>query len=184
MPTCKLCGIYFKNLLKIDGKIKRLQARKYCLQCSPYRQGNNKDLTKQPFDFKCSKCLIIKSSDNYYGKSKVCRLCHTIKSNERKRAFKAMLVNENGGGCLLCGYAKCFGALSFHHVHKNTKDFCIADVGCLMSEKSVERVRQEIKKCVLLCANCHQELHAGLVKLPENCLGMDIKIPDVLYAIC
>jgi len=66
-----------------------------------------------------------------------------------------------GGSCQACGYNRCIGALHFHHIDPNEKDFSIGQKNYLGWEK----VRKELKKCVMLCANCHAEVHAGILDL-------------------
>lgn len=55
-------------------------------------------------------------------------------------------------GCAICGYKKCVSALEFHH--EGDKEFCI---GC--GEYGFKKLKEEIEKCEVLCANCHRELH-------------------------
>jgi hypothetical protein len=71
-------------------------------------------------------------------------------------------VREAGGRCHLCGYDRWVGALQFHHLHGEHKEFGLADRGLT---RSLEAVRAEASKCVLLCANCHSEVEAGMVKV-------------------
>lgn len=63
--------------------------------------------------------------------------------------------------CVACGYDKCKQALDLHHTNGDTKLF---DVSQMASNRkvTVEMVIAEIKKCVVLCSNCHREYHAGL----------------------
>ena len=63
-----------------------------------------------------------------------------------------------GGKCCLCGYNKCNGALEFHHINPQEKEFGI----CTGVIRALEIELEEIKKCVLVCANCHREIHAGM----------------------
>lgn len=74
-----------------------------------------------------------------------------------------MLVAEAGGQCALCGYDRHHAALQFHHVDPGTKSFGLGVRGIT---RSIEKLRAEATKCVLLCANCHAELEAGAVELP------------------
>ena len=67
---------------------------------------------------------------------------------------KADLVYVMGGKCCLCGYDKCQQALEFHHIDKSTKKYGIASGNCHSWEEDIE----EIKKCALVCSNCHKEL--------------------------
>lgn len=73
-----------------------------------------------------------------------------------------------GGKCILCGYKKCSRALSFHHRDPKKKDFGLADGGIT---RSWEKTRKGIDKCVLLCANCHMEVHDGISQLPSETKG-------------
>ena len=61
-----------------------------------------------------------------------------------------------GGKCVECGYNKCIAALHFHH--REGKDFGIGKKGVT---RSWEKVKAELDRCDLLCANCHAEEHFG-----------------------
>ena len=82
--------------------------------------------------------------------------------DRRRRAIKAIVVKESGGACLICGYDRSVKALQFHHLDPSTKSFGLADGGL---SRSLERVRAEAGKCVLLCANCHAEVEAGIATI-------------------
>jgi DNA invertase Pin-like site-specific DNA recombinase len=71
----------------------------------------------------------------------------------RKRT-KISLVEYKGGKCELCGYNKSVNALQFHHLSPNEKDFTISG-----KSYSFERLKTEVDKCMLVCANCHHEIH-------------------------
>lgn len=74
----------------------------------------------------------------------------------RRSKLREQAVAFKGGRCEICGYSKCIEALDFHHLDSFTKDFTISD-----RMTSFEAIEAELKKCVLLCANCHREVHAG-----------------------
>ena len=74
----------------------------------------------------------------------------TAARQKRKRE----LVYIMGGKCSICGYDKCIAALEFHHVNKSTKNRGLSDGNCYSWEKDVE----EVKKCALVCSNCHKEI--------------------------
>jgi len=74
----------------------------------------------------------------------------------RKRA-KIKLVEYKGGKCKKCGYNKCVDALEFHHLDPNEKDFTIAG-----KSYSFERLKSEADKCIMVCSNCHKEIHYEL----------------------
>jgi hypothetical protein len=92
-----------------------------------------------------------------------CTRCSSAAVSKRRRRVKAILVAEAGGRCALCGYDRCVGALAFHHLDPLTKRFGLAEGGLA---RSLAESRAEVAKCVLLCANCHAEVEAGLTPLP------------------
>jgi transposase len=92
-----------------------------------------------------------------------CKQCRSEAVTRRRRRMKALLVAEAGGACSLCGYARRVWALHFHHVEPSQKRYAINARGAGMA---LARLRAEADKCVLLCANCHAEVEAGLVALP------------------
>lgn len=75
--------------------------------------------------------------------------------NNSRRRLKEKLVEYKGGKCEICGYDKCIAALDFHHLNPNEKDYSI----CNGDYKSFEKVKKEVDKCILVCANCHREIH-------------------------
>ncbi len=91
-----------------------------------------------------------------------CRLCRSAAVDRRRRAVKRILVEEAGGACGLCGYDRYAGALQFHHIVPAEKSFGLSDGGVA---RSLERARREAAKCVLVCANCHAEIEAGLATI-------------------
>jgi len=91
-----------------------------------------------------------------------CKKCRNESVINRRRKLKSILIEELGGKCQICGYKKYQGALQFHHTNPNTKEFGIAESG---NTRSLERLREEAKKCVLVCSNCHAEIEAGLIPL-------------------
>jgi len=92
-----------------------------------------------------------------------CLHCRRQRVKDRRRRVKAILIAEAGGACRLCGYDRSAAALHFHHIDPNQKAFGLALRGIA---RSLERCRAEARKCVLLCANCHAEVEAGLARLP------------------
>ena len=91
-----------------------------------------------------------------------CAKCRAEAVVRRRRNVKRILVEEAGGSCAVCGYRKCFAALEFHHLVPAEKSFALSHRGVA---RSLEKARAEASKCVLLCANCHSEVEAGLVSL-------------------
>jgi hypothetical protein len=90
---------------------------------------------------------------------------YLIKAVQRRREkVRQMAVEYKGSSCEICNYNRCINALEFHHLDPTKKDFGISAKGYA---RSWEKVKSEIKKCVLLCANCHREFHAGMLQLSQ-----------------
>ena len=83
----------------------------------------------------------------------------------RRRKLKRLAVELKGGKCELCGYNKCIWALDFHHIDESKKLFSLSAGGLT---RSWEVIKNEVGKCVLVCANCHREIHAGVVDLQTH----------------
>jgi hypothetical protein len=111
----------------------------------------------------CKKDKIIKEFYDRRGKkggSVYCIECSNNESKNRFRNFKQKCVEYKGGCCEKCGYSKYIGALQFHHLNPIEKDFALSEV---KSHKFNEKIKQELDKCILVCANCHFEIHGSMV---------------------
>lgn len=106
---------------------------------------------------------------------------NTKKRKQAQRLSKKELVKRNQklvqdarlAGCEICGYNKCLVALDFHHKDPKTKDLTIARA---IRHWGTEKLNEEMKKCMILCANCHRELHFN-----QNTAGkvlMDTRLPS------
>ena len=84
---------------------------------------------------------------------------------KRRRKIKTLALEYKGDRCQLCGYSKYQGALDLHHKNPETKSFGIGDKGYT---RSLEKIKAELDKCLLVCANCHRELEAGITQLPNE----------------
>lgn len=78
---------------------------------------------------------------------------------------KQDLVNIYGSQCSLCGYHECIGALEFHHIVPSEKSFSLSTGNC----HSLEEDLKEAEKCLLVCSNCHKEIH-----LSQKWTGIDL----------
>lgn len=87
-----------------------------------------------------------------------CGRCSSEAVSERRRSVKKKLVEEAGGRCSLCGFDGHPAALQFHHIDPATKSFHLSEGGL---SRGIEQSRAEMKKCVLLCANCHAQVEVG-----------------------
>ncbi len=89
--------------------------------------------------------------------------------SKRRKRLREIAREYKGGKCQICGYNKCSRALNFHHIDPSKKNFGLSERGLT---KSWEKIQEEIKKCILVCANCHMELHEGVTQLPLGKRGM------------
>lgn len=83
---------------------------------------------------------------------------------KRADVRKKLLINELGGKCSNCEYNKNYSALHFHHLHNKLFNIDSRSIG----NRSLKSIREELSKCILLCANCHAELHN------PQCLLVDV----------
>lgn len=84
-----------------------------------------------------------------------CKKCNKIRNHNVRRGNKLILINECGGRCIKCNYNKCLNALTFHHINQEDKKFDISD----RLHYKMSMLREEVKKCILVCQNCHSEIH-------------------------
>lgn len=115
----------------------------------------------------CSSCLQEKPLTEYYsngyqpngnqkfkGKCKPCE--NTSRDEYRVNIIKEVLKELNKPyACWRCGYNKNSAALCFHHIDPMKKDIELSQ----MSKTTKAGVKEEIRKCELLCHNCHMEEH-------------------------
>lgn len=106
--------------------------------------------------FGVSDTTVIKHSDRKIVDAKNNAKNYRLK---RRTLLKQKAVVYKGGKCVKCGYEKCNQALEFHHINPIEKDFSIAGNYNI----SWERIKCELDKCILVCSNCHKEIHAGIV---------------------
>lgn len=116
----------------------------------------------------CPRCKTAKPDSEYYVRkdrsgraslSGFCKKCVCEERVERGRKFKQKCVDYKGGKCERCGYDKSNHALDFHHMDPKEKDF---GIGKQRRTKFDDKIKAELDKCMILCANCHREKHAGL----------------------
>lgn len=135
----------------------------------------------------CLQSLSQKDRNNLVGKTRYCEICgqpfeimdngwtrkycyncaphedenmsHSKAVMIKRRAIKKALIDYKGGKCCRCGYDKSLRALEFHHTDPSIKDFGISK--CLT--RSMESLKEEVDKCILVCSNCHAEIHDELI---------------------
>lgn len=165
--------------LKISSKMQQLLKKKSELQALIEQGFTEKELAKY---FDVSLGLIMSAKKKFHLLSHILRkddphnlqsrktegICLSCGKKSKKRhcssctnkrsmiCIKQILVEENGGKCSKCGYDKCQAALDFHHIDPSQKEMNLA---MSASTKNINKKREECRKCVLLCSNCHREEH-------------------------
>lgn len=89
------------------------------------------------------------------------------KEQERRRQDKRGDVIESfkSCGCSVCGYKRCLKAIDFHHVDgEKHKRLHRAGIAAL----NVRQLIEELKRCIVVCANCHREIHAGMTIIKKQ----------------
>lgn len=84
-----------------------------------------------------------------------CKKCNSQYRMERWKSLKHKAVMLLGGKCHTCGYDRNLAALDFHHLDPSEKEGNWSK----LKKRSWDRLVEELKKCVLLCKNCHAEYH-------------------------
>lgn len=93
-----------------------------------------------------------------------CKKCSVEAVQRRREKIKLLAIEYKGGECEICGYKRCVSALEFHHLDPNEKEFGVGEKGYT---RSIETIKKELDKCILVCSNCHREIHAGLIDLDD-----------------
>lgn len=147
---CKKCNDAIPYKVLIDGKMRILSTRKYCLSCHPW-ETNNSGRAAIPGKI-CERCERPVDVRGRY-----CASCIAIMHKQKK---KRLLVEYKGGKCGVCGYDRCISNLTFHHLDPNEKEVTIA---AAITSRSLDYLKKEADKCILLCCRCHGEVHEGLI---------------------
>lgn len=91
-------------------------------------------------------------------------------SSERVKQWRAKtklkMIEAMGGKCQCCGYDKCASALAFHHLDPSIKEHSFGETRA--NPKSWKKITEELRKCILVCHNCHSEIHAGIRDVPAS----------------
>lgn len=110
----------------------------------------------------CACCKELKNISEFNsncrqsdGLQDKCKICFEIWRKKRIDNNKAKSIEYLGGKCVKCGYSKCNAALDFHHLNPKEKENGKMQMTCW----GWKRLKKELDKCILLCANCHREVH-------------------------
>ena len=160
--TCVICG---KEIEAIKS------TKKYCSdECARVARKNR--LKKMPKEERnaglvsereCPICGVFFRPKNGSANQRTC--CYSCMPDGvqlTRGMFLAKIKEARGGQCIRCGYNTTIKALEFHHLDPNKKDFTISN-----DHFKLREAVEESKKCILLCANCHRELHDNLWSIKE-----------------
>jgi len=130
----------------------------------------------------CIKCKTSKILDDFHknksrknGHTNTCKKCrklvHETHYNNNKNKYKENKTNRKlnikkhikdiklKSKCKICEYDTCSEALDFHHI--DNKTMSISDM--VTAGYSLKSIKNEIKKCIILCKNCHTEHHVNKI---------------------
>jgi 5-methylcytosine-specific restriction endonuclease McrA len=83
-----------------------------------------------------------------------------------RKNTKARMVEAMGGKCQICSYDKTHKALEFHHIDPTEKEMAFGETRA--NNVKWAKLVEELRKCILLCSNCHKEVHEGITQLPQK----------------
>jgi hypothetical protein len=129
-----------KELNKNNPKEEKVMPEKECLICGARFRPKNKSANQRS----------------------CCYSCMPDGEQLKRGDFLAKIKENRGGKCQRCGYNTCIKALEFHHLDPSQKDFTISN-----DHFKLKDAIEESKKCILICANCHRELHDNLWNISE-----------------
>lgn len=180
MYKCKFCGQEFDSKQKLGGHIiwcKENPDRCTTNNLKEYNESRrlNFPLEEIP-DSEIGKKTIMRTCDKHgYTEFSLrkdgvyrCKKCAADAVQKRRKKLKEELVAYKGGKCEICGYDECIAALEFHHLDPTQKEFGIGANGIT---RSLESLKKEADKCLLLCCNCHRKLHWDI----DNGIKVDIE---------
>lgn len=123
-------------------------------------------MTEEKIELTCQHCAADFTYYIHWKRNR--KYCTACFSRFKRRKLKQKAVDFMGGKCTDCGYNKCLSALQFHHTSPTEKDFHFSE----KISKSWKEVEEELKKCILLCANCHAEKHYEITRRKYDLLKL------------
>lgn len=147
------------KLLDTSATNIRYWVRKHGLELRQKPFGAGFIPTKLPH--KCGQCGETNPANFYGHKRKICGPCQNAYNHKQGREKRLRAIKELGGRCLVCGFDAYSCSPDIHHKDAAQKDPNFRS----MRGWSWEHISEELKKCVLVCKNCHAGIHAGLVQI-------------------
>lgn len=114
----------------------------------------------------CTKCGELKELKDFYkrennGFASKCKKCANDYYTKRQKKIKIKMIEYKGGECERCSLKledTHYAVFDFHHIDPNEKD----DNFKKIKFQKWEKIKKEIDKCMLVCSNCHREIHAEI----------------------
>ena len=116
---------------------------------------------------KCGKEFLLPSGKGHKATRRFCYECLPYETTDRvgknmyhtlwKEYVIKQIKRRYGTSCTICGYNKNYAVLDFHHINIEEKEFSPAQL--IHTSYDLDQIFQELDKCVLVCANCHREIH-------------------------
>lgn len=110
--------------------------------------------SKGTLQSRCKSCQRSMDNNNY-AKSSIRRDKIRISGSLWKKSFRDWFHDlKKDKCCVKCGDERIY-VLEFHHIDPSTKLFNVSNP----TTQSKIKIKDEVEKCVILCANCHREFH-------------------------
>jgi len=161
---CVQCKKPFRlNIIRNGIPIRLYDGCDSCPTCKPNPDKNEMHFSNVGMWFQCMDCKKPYQYVAAGGNSNSVKRCGRCNRKFGRHNRKIAIITQYGGKCQLCGYDRHIDILVFHHKNPKHKDFAIGN----KLGRCDSYLAKELKKCILLCPNCHAEVHAGHRKLSE-----------------
>lgn len=153
-------------VISIEAK---MSAKRQCSTCKKTKLESSFpwDKTRGRHRYYCRECYNSYQRQ-WYAKNQKVHLVRVRKAKDKARERIRRLIDTKKTACIVCGEPRR-ACLDFHHVNREEKMFTIARATA--GGFSVERVEEEIRKCVVTCSNCHRLVEAGEISIPAVAQG-------------
>jgi hypothetical protein len=128
------------------------------------------------YSYHCKECVREKSREHYHSSNK-----EVVFGRAKQRVYvvqEALNKLKSEYGCYYCPESES-ACLDFHHINETEKSDSISK---LAKVKSLAKLAPEISKCIVVCANCHRKIHAGLIN-PKNVVKCSVSEDDLRLRI-
>jgi hypothetical protein len=157
-----LCESCYKTYTNRNNPVARLQARARYNKWKAANPGKTAEYNKksrEKYRAPCRRCGATMPFPSM-GK-RYCNEClPLVRKDGNTKRYELLSVEwdeyKRSLGCSRCGYNRCGAALDFHHFDDNKEQ------RITVSSWKMPKSQNEISKCVLLCSNCHREIHNGI----------------------